>query len=683
VSVADLSTFHNDLELVLGSGGIGVWSSAAQLRGRARLRDPAFLDAPVLADRRIREIFGFGQAQEISHRELLACVHPQDRQRAAACIQAAYRRRAGVWREQLRIVRADGSQRTVELRGSLSVSGAPARRVSLIGVAQDISEQEALKAHLSAEAEAARLAADAKARFLAMMSHEVRTPLSGMLGMLDLMVDTPLSGEQRAMLMRCRESSLSLLAILNDFLDFSKIEDGRFDIQRRPLSLASLMEDVCASFASETARKGIGLSFDVDATLPRLVAGDAVRLRQMLNNLIGNAVKFTHRGGVRVEALRRAEGVIELAVQDTGIGIPAPAARTLFEPFRQVDSATARRYGGAGLGLAIVKQLAELMHGDVRCESAVGVGSRFTVTLPLSPWTLVTGAAPAGGARPDAAPGQSRRVLLADDHPTHREVIARQLLKLGYTCDIAEDGQRAWEMLQDGAPRYAALLLDCRMPRLDGYALTGRLRAREAVKGLPRLPIVMLTAAAQSAEAWRCLQLGADACLSKPLRLEDLGAALSRTLSSAPPGVPDAAVAARAAASAGTRPLYPSLMQLCGGDGAKAAELVRIFVNVTEKDLEAMERAVSSADAPSLHQLAHRLSSACQQFDEDEAVSALQTVEQLAQAGVFGPETLAAYRAARAALDALMARARAFVSSEFPVDHRHRGRSEAFPLGAV
>jgi signal transduction histidine kinase len=494
-----------------------------------------------------------------------------------------------------------------------------------------------------------------KTHFLAMMSHEVRTTLAGVLGMIDLVIDTPLSDDQRGMLARARESSMALLAISNDILDFSKIEAGMLGIESRPLSLASLVEDVCATFAAEAARKAIGLSRHVNAAIPPLVAGDPVRLRQVLTNLIGNAVKFTHRGGVRVEALPTAGGELELVVQDTGIGIDARAVETLFEPFRQADVATTRRYGGTGLGLTIVRQLARLMNGSVRCESTPGVGSRFTVILPLRPWAPGADAAsgdprqPVTDATRAAAPaplGQGQRVLLAEDHPINREVVARQLLKLGYECECAEDGQQAWEMLKAGGlGRYAMLLTDCHMPGLDGYELTRRWRAREARRALPRLPIVALTADVLQGEAERCLAAGMDACLSKPVRAEDLRAALSKL----PRGGNGAAPAA------GPRP-YARLMELCAGDSAKVAELVRVFVRATEEDMAALDRAAEAADARTLGQLAHRMSSACHQLDEDDAVGALRTVERLAQS-----ETLhAAYRAARGELDAVMSRARAF-----------------------
>ncbi|MEJ8815936.1 ATP-binding protein [Variovorax ureilyticus] len=678
----ELEQSRADLELALSIGGLGVWRSVARLCRRARLSDPAFLDAPIRADRRIREICGFSDDEPVTYRQVFMRIHPQDRERVAARLEEVYRQRRGSYRKQFRVLAREGVERTLEVRGSLSMRSdpaAPGTVISFIGIVKDITDEEALKASLVTKAEEARSAVDAKAHFLAMMSHEVRTPLNGVLGMIDLVLDTPLDDDQRTMLMRCRESSVSLLTIINDILDFSKIEARMLDIESRPLSLASLVEDVCATFAAETARKAIGLDFHVDAAIPQFVVGDAVRLRQVLTNLIGNAVKFTANGEVRVEALRSAQGELEFAVQDTGIGIDPRATQTLFEPFRQADIATTRRFGGTGLGLTIVRQLVELMQGSVRCESALGVGSRFIVTLPLRPWVPSVGSMPGrsaphrlaidAGQQPMGAGAlrvpptvQGWRVLLAEDHPINREVLTRQLRKLGYASDCAEDGQQAWEMLEAASALgagYAVLLTDCHMPRMDGYELTRRVREREALRGGLRLPIVALTANALLGEAERCLALGMDAYLSKPLQLEDLSEALSKVLQTGAGEGGAIQASSGGAVGAPVSPLrYARLMQLCDGDEAKVRKLVRVFVTASEEDMRAMDRAAAAFDHVALRQLAHRLRSACHQLDEDAAVRALQAVEH----SDSDPQTLALYPNARGELVSVLRRATAFAS---------------------
>jgi CheY-like chemotaxis protein len=425
--------------------------------------------------------------------------------------------------------------------------------------------------------------------------------------------------------------------------------------------LAGLVEDVCATFTAQTARKAIGLEFHVDAGTPQLILGDPVRLRQVLTNLIGNAIKFTEKGGVKVEARWTTNGQLELAVEDTGIGIDPRFTKSLFQPFKQADVATTRRYGGTGLGLSIVKQLVELMHGSVRCESTPGVGSRFTVTLPLKPWIPSVGSLPgrsaaphaagAAKARPDPTPGDlGYKVLLAEDHPINREVITRQLVKLGCACDCAQDGEEAWEMLMAPGANYALLLTDCHMPRLDGYALTARLREREAAWALPRLPIVALTANALEGEAERCLALGMDAYLSKPLQLGDLRDALVTVVTPKP--LKDAMDAAP----------YASLTELCSGDLGKVVELIDVFVAATEEDMKAMDRAAEADDYVMLQKLAHRLSSACHQLDEDDAVTAFKNVEHLRADDEAEPKraTREAYREARDELESVLARAAEF-----------------------
>jgi CheY-like chemotaxis protein/HPt (histidine-containing phosphotransfer) domain-containing protein len=289
-----------------------------------------------------------------------------------------------------------------------------------------------------------------------------------------------------------------------------------------------------------------------------------------------------------------------------------------------------------------------------------------------APHRVAIDAAGAVVAKQAAAAGRGQRVLLAEDHPINREVITRQLLKLGYACECAEDGQQAWEMLQAEGTDYAMLLTDCHMPRLDGYELTTRLRAQEAARGLARLPIVALTANALQGEAERCLALGMDAYLSKPLQLEDLREALSRVLQGGPAGGDadaDADAEEKTEADAeeetdSAAPPYARLMALCGGDAAKVAKLVRVFVSATEEDMKAMDRAAEAADPVALRQLAHRMTSACHQLDEDDAVSAFRTVEHQAQApGALQPQTLAAYRAARSQLESVMLRAQDFARS--------------------
>ncbi|MDM0074994.1 ATP-binding protein [Variovorax sp. J2P1-59] len=650
-ALAELELSRNNLALALSIGGLGVWRSVTLLPRRARLADSAFLDTVLTTDSKVREFLGLGEDSAVTYRDLLSMLHPEDRDRVAARLELTYRRRHSAYRDHFRVCSRDGVVRTLDTQGSMTRhvdSHGDTVAVSFTGIAKDITKEEELKADLVAKAEEARSAVEAKAHFLAMMSHEVRTPLNGVLGMIDLVIDTPLTDDQRSMLQRSRESSVALLTIINDILDFSKIEARMLDLERRPLSLGGLIEDVCATMAPETSRKGIRLDFQVDPQIPPFIVGDSVRLRQVLTNLIGNAVKFTHQGGVKVEARRISDRQFELAVEDTGIGIDPRVTKSLFQPFRQADVATTRRYGGTGLGLTIVKQLVDLMQGRIDCHSQLNRGSRFAVTLPLHAWTPGAGSAhghlaaqPAASSRVKPAAGDAlamtrtpaQKVLLAEDHPINREVITRQLAKLGYECDCAEDGEQAWERLSAPGASYSMLLTDCHMPRLDGYELTQRLRDREARLGLPRLPIVALTANALRGEAERCIALGMDAYLSKPLQLADLRKTLLDVMPEPP--APDSAGAAPGTAGsskAEPKPPYEALADLCGGDLGKVAKLVDIFVAATSEDVKAMDRAFEAGDHAALRQLAHRLSSACHQLGETGTVTRLRAIEHLEDA---------------------------------------------------
>ncbi|MCC8364099.1 response regulator [Lysobacter sp. A6] len=426
-------------------------------------------------------------------------------------------------------MRFGGEVREVRARKQ-PVFDARGRAIGIVGIAIDMTEERLLQQRLADALHAAQQAAEAKSRFLAMMSHEIRTPMNGVLGMIDLLGDTALGEEQRRLLARCRTSSVALLTILNDILDFSKIEAGKLDLERTPVVLRALIEDVCASLAPQAAACDVRIGVHVDAALPEAIVGDAVRLRQILLNLAGNAVKFTRNGCVDVEA-RADGGTLRLCVRDTGIGIAPDALAHLFRPFEQADAATTRRFGGTGLGLSIVKRLAELMGGDVACESTPGVGSRFTVALPLEAATI-----PRGVSQPARrVPPRGLRALLAEDHPINREVIGAQLAKLGWSCDFAEDGEEAWSRLRDDAQRarYAALVTDCHMPRLDGHGLVERLRAHERAADLARLPVLALTANALQGERERCLASGMDAYLPKPFQVDELAHALAELLGEA------------------------------------------------------------------------------------------------------------------------------------------------------
>jgi CheY-like chemotaxis protein len=369
------------------------------------------------------------------------------------------------------------------------------------------------------------------------MSHEIRTPLNGVIGLTSLLQTTPLTPEQREYVCGIQTSGEALLSLISDILDLSKIEAGQLTLERHPLDLRRLVQEVAEVVGTQARAKGLHLSVAVAPAVPAALEGDAVRLRQVLLNLAGNAVKFTERGTVEIAVARAeedAEGaLLWIGVSDTGIGIATEAQARLFEPFVQADASTTRRYGGTGLGLAICKRLVEAMGGQIGVQSALGQGSTFWVTFRLarlqkrrSASQAPRATAPAQAEAPPATAHRGR-VLVVEDNPINRLVAAGLLEGLGYTVHTVEDGRQAVGAV--GREAYDLVLMDLHMPELDGFAATAAIREQEQEAGR-RLPIVALTADALAGDAERSRAAGMDDHLTKPLSRERLAAVLERWL---------------------------------------------------------------------------------------------------------------------------------------------------------
>jgi two-component system, sensor histidine kinase and response regulator len=377
--------------------------------------------------------------------------------------------------------------------------------------------------------QAAEAASQAKSQFLANMSHEIRTPMNGVLGMTDMLLDTPLTDVQRRFAETVRISGEALLAIINDILDFSKIEAGKLELETIDFDLRQIVEDVQELFAERAESKGLELLCRFHDGVPVALRGDPGRLRQILTNLVGNAVKFTEHGEVLVE-VKRVDGTTEahgsatagcllhFAVTDTGIGIPAETQVRLFAAFTQADGSTTRKYGGTGLGLAIAKQLTQMMGGDIGVKSEPDKGATFWFTVRLEPGTAHSEAASA--LHHDLS---GLRVLVVEDNATNRAILLHQVGRWGMLNSAAEDGEQALSLLRAAAARgvpYDLAITDMKMPRMDGIALAQTIKADPAIN---RVRLVMLTSmVGQRGEAERARQAGILACLSKPVRQSDL-----------------------------------------------------------------------------------------------------------------------------------------------------------------
>jgi PAS domain S-box-containing protein len=548
-----------------------------------------------------------------------------------------------------RIIRPDGTIRWINCR-IFPVMDEEGQVYRMAGLAEDITRRVGLEKELEKALNVAIESARLKSEFLANMSHEIRTPMNGIIGMTELTLDTELTHDQRDYLGMVKTSSDSLLVIINDILDFSKIESGKFDLDPIDFSVVAAVSETLRPLAVRAEQKGLKLTFQVAPNLPEYCYGDGTRLRQILVNLVGNAIKFTEAGEIAVlveqESQTATDITLHFQVRDTGIGVSPEKQELIFEAFAQADGSTTRKYGGTGLGLAITSQLVALMGGRVWVESAATTlerggadpGSIFHFTLRLGAARAARGRNSPKRIKANAEPvlvqERSRRkwrVLLAEDHPINQHLVVQLLGKRGHVVKVAVNGRQAVEM--SAQEPFDVVLMDVQMPEMNGFEATGEIRRREAALKV-HTPIIAMTAYAMKGDRERCLAAGMDAYLSKPIKAAELFSAMENLISKADETAVD--LCGSNGDPSGDDVDFAALLARTDGDQELAEELIEIFLEEWPQLLAALREAIEQNDSAALERAAHTTKGAICYFSSGSAAHAALRLQEMAAGNNLG-----------------------------------------------
>ena len=521
----------------------------------------------------------------------------------------------------------------------LSVDAVKLSATRYLGFTKDVTARRRTEEQLLQAITASEAASTAKSRFLANMSHEIRTPMNGMIGLIELLLETKLTREQREYAELIKLSGKNLVQLLSDILDLSKIEAQKIELETRDFNLQTEINGTINLLSLHARKKGLTLNAKIDPDVPHLLKGDADRLRQILNNIIGNAIKFTAKGSVLLHIRKDREDeeqtILRFLVTDTGIGIEADKLKKIFEPFTQADSSTTRQYGGTGLGLTIARQLAELMGGTISVERNKGNGTTFWFTAVLKKQNDCPLPAPSSlGEEPLASPtrGENIHLLLAEDDPINQHMTKLFLTKSGYNVDVANNGREALKLLEEND--YDAVLMDCMMPMLSGYEVTAIIRNPASVVRNHAIPVIALTANAMREDREGCLKAGMNDYLAKPIEVAKVLAMLEKW-------VPSGATTPRAEPPGDAGPCISKAVFFDKGEFVSRSmgdlELSRyvatIFVENGPEYIDSIRNALAAQDAGALRQTAHKLKGAAATIALPLLAETAQLLEEIAERG--------------------------------------------------